>query len=88
VSWTTHPRAPADLPAVLAVFNASDVLEFGQPEMDLAEVQSALRQADLAWVAEFSKERPYDEWAALMLSDVEVVCAIRDGVLVGARPCL
>ena len=65
------------------MFNASDVLEFGQPEMDLAEVRSALHQADLAWVAEFSKERPYDEWAALMLPDVEVVCAIRDGVLVG-----
>jgi ribosomal protein S18 acetylase RimI-like enzyme len=31
----------------------------------------------------FSKERPYDDWAALMLADVEVICAVRDGVLVG-----
>lgn len=31
----------------------------------------------------FSKQRPYDEWAALMLTDVEVVCAVLAGRLVG-----
>jgi mycothiol synthase len=31
----------------------------------------------------FSKQRPYDEWAAMMLVDVEVVCAVHDGKLVG-----
>jgi mycothiol synthase len=201
MAWTIRPCTAQDATAVLVAFHALDVAEFGQQEMDLDEVTSALG-ADLSWVAVdgevvgfasvsangecetvadpaydpalrqallelvtvegralgatalehwagpgmrvsgplleargfrhartswqlrrelvdlqaptwppgvtlsdfdrdrdgrsvwalvteafasggFSKERPYDEWATLMLADVQVVCAVRDDVLVG-----
>jgi GNAT superfamily N-acetyltransferase len=51
-TWTTRPATLEDAAEVQRLFEELDVVEFGQPETDLEDVETALRRPGPSWLAQ------------------------------------